>query len=486
MAKQYNKQKSLTPQEYIRSKARKLPIGKCYMTTDWEKCGEGIALVTRIHPQGTFTIGIYLIDTFCLGVKESRWKFSIDNYELEEVIRDFERCNFSKVSYKEVHNLIYGSVAFAEEVGIQPNKSFELTRYILEEDTEDIPLIEYNYGKGGKHFLCAKDKIELSEYIPKLKKALGDDFLFSLPMMEEPKRGDEYIDNKTTDAILSTMNYLKNQPKIQEEKYSFINPEFPSKLEVKHKWLADMLYSPDNSIYMNDNDLEKILSVTHDELRKDLENIILYETGQTCNSISEEKWNNEYYSVLLHCILLLGEIGDKNSLNIILLTLCQNSDFFDFHFGDITNEVYIPTLYKLGKQHLDDFMHYMQIPGLYSFARINISGAIALLGNREPERRKDVIEWFRTLLNFYDGKLDTCQSCDGLLIGMMTEHLLDLHATELLPELKILYDTGLVDEECCGDFDEISREMKRHKSSLHSNYKLNINERYKELKRWIN
>ena len=56
-------------------------------------------------------------------------------------------------SYEEAHNLVWGSIAYAEEAGIAPDKSFRLTQYILDEETDDVPLIEYEYGKDGKHFL---------------------------------------------------------------------------------------------------------------------------------------------------------------------------------------------------------------------------------------------------------------------------------------------------------------------------------------------
>lgn len=44
---------------------------------------------------------------------------------------------------------------------------------MLEEDTEDIPLIEYEFGKDGKHFLVAIDSYIASKYLPKLKKLMA-------------------------------------------------------------------------------------------------------------------------------------------------------------------------------------------------------------------------------------------------------------------------------------------------------------------------
>ena len=51
-----------------------------------------------------------------------------------------------------------------------------------------------------------------------------------------------------------------------------------------------------------------------------------------------------------------------------------------------------------------------------------------------------------------------------MLIGMLANSLIDMHAMELLPEIKKLYDTGLVDEMCCGDFEEVQNEI-LHSSS---------------------
>ncbi len=67
-------------------RARTLPLGDCYVTSDWQECGEAVACVVRLHPQHTYTVGVYLIDTFCLGVKDSYWYFSIGEQNFEELM----------------------------------------------------------------------------------------------------------------------------------------------------------------------------------------------------------------------------------------------------------------------------------------------------------------------------------------------------------------------------------------------------------------
>lgn len=479
-------QKQCSPQEYIRSRARMLPLGDCYVSSDWKECGEALACVVRLHPQYTYTVGVYLIDTFCLGVKDSYWYFSIDELSFRELLERFNTHGFSKVPYEEVHNLIYGAVAFAEEGGISPHESFRLTQYLLEEDTDDIPLIEYDFGKDGKHFLCANSRMELSECLPKLQKALGDDFMYTLPGMEEPKEGKDYVDLKVLDQMYDALGKVANYKKIPEEEYAFAgHPEYPTELRVKHPWLADRLYSPEKNFDLTDDDLEEILALPHDELRADLEQIMLYEVGQTCKEISDERWNEDPNSVMFHCLSLLGHLGYAESLPAVLITLCQNEAFYEFHFGDFLSEIYVPVLYKLGANQTDTLMQYMQTPGLYTFARISVPEMMTWLAVQHPERRTEVIEWFRTLLVFYDGKLETRQCCDGLLVGMMTGLVLDLHAEELLPELKKLYDTGLVDEECSGNFKTVVKEMKDGLKSFVDVYCMDIRESYKKFKKLV-
>ncbi len=85
---------------------------------------------------------------------------------------------FKEIPYVEFHNWIYGAIEFAEEVGIHPCKEFALTRYLLEEDDDNIDLIEYEYGQDGKHFLVCETVDEAKKYMPMLLKNIGDDFYF--------------------------------------------------------------------------------------------------------------------------------------------------------------------------------------------------------------------------------------------------------------------------------------------------------------------
>ena len=72
----------------------------------------------------------------------------IDTVEMLSETTELEEC-----SYEEAHNIIYGAIEYAAEQGRKPHSSFMITKYMLEEDTDDIPLIEYEFGNSFRHNL---------------------------------------------------------------------------------------------------------------------------------------------------------------------------------------------------------------------------------------------------------------------------------------------------------------------------------------------
>ncbi len=147
----------LSPEKYILTRARSLPISNCYVNSNWQEIGMANIMVTRKHSNGNFTLGIYLVDTFALGVKVTFYRFNMTPQNFEILLNNFrdiyengEESLIEKTDYVIVHNIIYGAIAFAEEHGYHPSKDFNLTKHILEEDDENTELIEYEFGKDGK------------------------------------------------------------------------------------------------------------------------------------------------------------------------------------------------------------------------------------------------------------------------------------------------------------------------------------------------
>jgi len=61
----------LSPENYIRKKARMLPIYECWLNNDWEVSGAASIIIARRHTNENITFYLYLVDLYCLGVKDS-------------------------------------------------------------------------------------------------------------------------------------------------------------------------------------------------------------------------------------------------------------------------------------------------------------------------------------------------------------------------------------------------------------------------------
>jgi hypothetical protein len=138
----------LSPENYIKQKARSLPIHKCTINENWKESGFAQITIFRKHVNDNYTIGFYLVDLLCLGVKDAFYLFNVPQQEFEDnYATRMDQMPTKKIPYTLAHNIIYAGLEFAEEYGFKPHKTFtSVARYILEEDTDDIELIDIPCG----------------------------------------------------------------------------------------------------------------------------------------------------------------------------------------------------------------------------------------------------------------------------------------------------------------------------------------------------
>jgi len=460
MAKKKSKpqgQQFLSPEQYLKQKARSLEIGKCYISEDLTECGEGVIFVTRLHKGGKISMAFYLVDTFCLGIKDSSYKLRMEEEKVQEFLTHYKKMN--ECSYEEAHNWIYGAIAFAEEGGIEPDKSFELTQYMLEEDTDDIPLIEYEFGKDGEHLLVCHTVQEANRYLPTLRKHLGNDVKF---VIEDGRYDLPQLDEET---MLERLRNWQDSPMFKrygpDTEYTYQHPEYPDTLHLTTPdWFYDELHSPSNSIYLKEDLVKRILELPYDLVRENLERIILYHIGLTCEGIPGDYEKGRFTGIIGNSVMLLGEVGNADSsLDVVLEVLRQNSDFYEYHFGDAGNEVFTPTLYLLGQNRLDVLMSFVEEEGLYTYAKYHIFPTVMQIGLHQLERRSEILGWFKNVIRFAIEKLPETQWFDSTLAGLMVCNLIDLQAKELLPDIKRLFDTNLVELGTCGDYSSVVRDI---------------------------
>ena len=448
-------QQFLSPEQYLRQKARTLEIGKCYISEGISELGEGFVVVTRKHTGGRVSLAHFLVDTFCVGVKDSFYRLRLEDYEVEDMIAMIPYLR--ECSYVEAHNRIWGAVDFAREAGIEPDKSFNLTQYMLEEDTDDVPLIEYEYGKDGQHFLVCKSNLEASRYLPLLKKNLGEgNFKYLIADGHFPyMNDDDFLEDDAVDDDEFGFEGFGC-----EVDYTYKHPVYPSEIHLHYPWLQQELAKEENSLALKKKLLERILALPYDELRQDLEQIILYNIGLTCDGIPDDYEEENYNGTIANSIILLGEVGnDTSSLEVVLEVMRQSEEFYDYHISDGGNHVFLSTLYQLGQHRLELLMDYVKEEGLYIYAKAEVFPVLVQVALHQPERRQEVLAWFRDVIHFATADLPSHKSFSPDLAGLMVCDLVDLQAAELLPDIREMFETGMLSPGVCGTYQSVARDI---------------------------
>ena len=195
--KQTQQSQQLSPENYIRQKARNLPVFECMINEDWEVSKMASVSVARVHTNRNITVGFYLVDLNCLGVKDAHFLFNVSESEYRNTISKISRLKLISISYELAHNIIYDGLEFAKELGFNPHKDFSVARYILEEDTDEVELIEIECGENGKPLYVKSEwqsELESNRIIAQLDRSVGKgNYNYIIPFKSEMDE-DEDID----------------------------------------------------------------------------------------------------------------------------------------------------------------------------------------------------------------------------------------------------------------------------------------------------
>ncbi len=170
---------AMSPIQYIKSgRARSLNIHSCYVNEDWTENGLASVVVNRVHVTGNITIGIYLVDVFCLGLKNTSFRFNMPYDEYEEffdMIYEPHDSNQIEIDYNLAHSIIYGAINYAAKMGFAPEKDWVYSQMILlPEKSPDVELVYLEFGKDGQPFYISGPNDRVPAILEKLKKAVGE------------------------------------------------------------------------------------------------------------------------------------------------------------------------------------------------------------------------------------------------------------------------------------------------------------------------
>ena len=312
----------LTPENYMRTKSRTLPIYDCWINSDWEDAKMASVLISRQHSNGNITYCFYIVDLLCLGVKFSQYEFNIPMSGYQEKLLGFkEDVDLDLVDYPLAHNIIHAGLEFSELYAFKPYKEFtSVTQYFLEEDNDDIELMEVECGDedGQPVYVYNKEvdsPTDIKRVIAQLERTAGTGN-YSVIDEDDPEDEDEPDEEDEGDDLPLDLY----EEKSLEEKKDFFIDNYKN-LHIPYDFdELDRITELVDSIFWNITD-ERIVANYIDELLD--RHSILSKEDYFPNEIlgigPEVKMDNRLKAMFSKVVLDMTSDLDKARLEIALL-----------------------------------------------------------------------------------------------------------------------------------------------------------------------
>ena len=204
-----------------KSAIRNAPLHECLCLDALTKIGVGYITITRRLPDGEFASSLFLVDMFCLGVKQALFRIheSLVEYEKFKHLVG-EHAPVRAVSAPYARKLVEGAVAYARDLGFEPSRDYRLAAEIF----GDINPAECGdaivFGKDGKPFYMrgpGEDAVRADQIVKHLTRRCGPDgfeFIVTPPDDDDEGEADLFDEDGEVDeeAEMIADEMLDTQP----------------------------------------------------------------------------------------------------------------------------------------------------------------------------------------------------------------------------------------------------------------------------------
>jgi hypothetical protein len=258
--------------------------------------------------------------------------------------------------------------------------------------------------------------------------------------------------------------FLNQMQHEKEEKDSFNVEHIPVK--VVEETTEAPVFENELIIELYHNDLcidpafiHQILLLPHESLVSDLHKMLYDSIARYKVFTQDMKWNPETHEFFTHALSLLADLKDDKSLDVIFDILRQDNDYIQTWFNDYLNDDFWEIVYQLGSDKLDKLRSFVLEPNRYLYSRTLISTVLQQIALYEPQRRAEVIDWYKSVIDEIIERKEDKTIIDSKWIGFMVSDLIDLQAIELTSQITELFHHGLVFKKNVGNLSDCMIEI---------------------------
>lgn len=125
------------------------PVVEALVPDDLWEAGIGHLILARQMPDGGIAFADFLVDVFCLGVKDAFCKVESAFGYRTFLAKVSEISRFTRTSPEAFAKLVTGAVEYARSIGLAPHPDYEAARLILAGIDPDASPERFEYGRDG-------------------------------------------------------------------------------------------------------------------------------------------------------------------------------------------------------------------------------------------------------------------------------------------------------------------------------------------------
>ena len=159
------------------------PVHETLITETLFEIGQGTVIFSRMLPDGNIALSLFLVDVFCLGVKDADYKIiSMQTYH-DFLARTEQHGRLVEIEPECLVKLVFESVDYAMSFGFSPHKDYRKAKTLFGAITGDGCERTFEFGKDGKPFYIAgpyDTPAKTAQIMGHLERAVGPDGFLSM------------------------------------------------------------------------------------------------------------------------------------------------------------------------------------------------------------------------------------------------------------------------------------------------------------------
>ncbi|WP_295458472.1 hypothetical protein, partial [uncultured Thiodictyon sp.] len=134
------------------ARAALAPIADVFAPSNYHDIGIGTVWFNRRLPDGRYAIAGFVVDTYCLGVKNALYNI-VDEAEYASLLAHIQSGAVEVLERQEPEyacKLVEGAVDYAKALGFEPHADYRIARAIFGGIDAASCTVEFSYGRDGK------------------------------------------------------------------------------------------------------------------------------------------------------------------------------------------------------------------------------------------------------------------------------------------------------------------------------------------------